>query len=179
MEKKEIITERLVLRKIRESDAEYLFRNWASDPEVTKFLTFSPHQDIEVSKKIIALWLEAEKDPKTIRFFITIKGSDEAWGTIDVVGYPDGVPEIGYCLSRKQWGKGYMTEACKAFLQYLFDLGFDKVEIRAHEKNIGSNRVIQKCGFTFVGKKPMDARHLAKEGMPAGCINYYEIRKGE
>ena len=39
---KTIETERLTLRPFRAEDAEAMFRNWASDPEVTKFLTCPP-----------------------------------------------------------------------------------------------------------------------------------------
>ena len=67
-----IETERLLLRKIKETDAEPMFRNWASDLEVTKYMTWNSHENIEVTKTIINYWLVEEKDPKTIRFFITL-----------------------------------------------------------------------------------------------------------
>ena len=41
---KVLTTERLVLRPFRADDAEAMFNNWASDPEVTKYLTWTPHK---------------------------------------------------------------------------------------------------------------------------------------
>ena len=150
MSKEKIITERLILRKPSKDDAQNMFDNWASDPEVTKFLTWLPHESIDVTKTIINKWLEEENDPKTHRFIISLKSSEEAIGSIDVVNYhDDGNPEIGYCLSRKYWNKGFMTEAAGAFIDYLFNEGYKKVYICAEINNVGSNRVIEKLGFKF------------------------------
>ena len=170
-----IETDRLILRKVKAEDAEPMFRNWASDPEVTKYVTWLPHEDIRVTKWIIQEWLKEESDPKTIRFMITAKESDEPIGMIDVVGYIDDAPEIGYSLSRKQWGKGYMTEACKAFMKYLFDIGFERIVIEADIRNPASNRVIEKCGFIFTGKE--DKEHCSSLKPEPITVNWYEIRK--
>ena len=174
-ENKCIETKRLLLRKPRIEDAEAMFINWASDPEVTKYLTWNPHENIEVTKTIINNWLEEEKDPKTIRFIITLKESDEPIGSIDVVRYIDDSPEIGYCLSRKYWNKGLMTEACKAFSKYLFDKGFKKVLIKAMVENIGSNRVIEKCGFKFTHQEHLEHQSSFKPNPVT--MNCYELIK--
>lgn len=175
MTKVTLVTEHLILRKPKFSDVKPMFINWASDPEVTKYLTWPPHNNIEVTRNVVKRWLDEEKDPKTIRFIITIKGSDEPFGSIDVVGYHDGIPEIGYCLAKKHWGKGYMTEACKALINYLFDKGFNKVLICAETENIGSNRVIEKCGFKFVETVHREEASPFKQ-YPID-LNYYEIEK--
>ena len=48
-----IETPRLILRKARMEDAEPMFRNWANDTEVTKYLTWPPHENIEVTKSVL------------------------------------------------------------------------------------------------------------------------------
>ena len=150
MQKEYLETERLVLRKFRMDDALMVFNNWANDPEVTKYMTWNPHPNVETTKSIIANWLEEYKKEETVRYCITIKESDEPLGSIDIVNIFNGIPEVGYCISKKCWNKGYMTEACKAFVHYLFELGYPKVCICAFKENIASNRVIQKCGLKFV-----------------------------
>lgn len=170
-----LVTDNCVLRKVKKEDAEPMFRNWASDPEVTKFLTWSSHESIEVTNKVIDRWLEEEKDPKTIRFVITLKDCDEPIGIIDVVNYIDGDPEIGYCLSKKYWNQGLMTEACEAFVKYLFDIGFAKVLIKAVVENIGSNRVIEKCGFKFAHQEHL--KHQSSFKPNPATINCYELVK--
>ncbi len=144
-----IETERLVLRKATMEDAEEMFNNWASDPEVTKWLTWDAHKSVEVTKTIIARWIDDYDDPKTVRYVITKKDTGEAMGSIDIVYFYNGIPEVGDCIGKKYWNQGYMTEACKAFLQELKRLGYDKARIRAHIDNIGSNRVIEKCGGEY------------------------------
>ena len=174
--KKDILTtDRLVLRKLRKEDTEAVFNNWASDPEVTKYVTWLPHENIETTKMVVDMWIKEENNPKTIRFVITTKDSDEPIGMIDVVDYYDGAPEIGYSLSRKHWNKGYMSEACKAFVNYLFDLGFKKILIRADIRNIASNRVIEKCGFAFTHRE--DLKHCSQFKPEPITVNWYELMK--
>ena len=50
-------TPRLILRPFREEDAEAMFRNWASDPQVTKFLTWPTHPNVEVSRGVLKDWV--------------------------------------------------------------------------------------------------------------------------
>ena len=170
-----LITERLILRKVRIEDAIPMFNNWANDPEVTKYMTWLPHENVSVTKMIIEEWIKQENDPKTIRYMITIKGKDEVVGSIDVVDYVDGVPEIGYCLSRKEWNKGYMSEACRAMIKYLFDIGFEKIVIEADVNNIGSNRVIEKCGFKFTHQERKE--HCSMFKPEPVVVNWYELYK--
>ena len=170
-----IKTERLVLRKVRAGDAEAMFRNWESDPEVTKYLTWLPHESIKETKAIVREWIKEEDDPKTIRYVITTKENDEPIGTIDIVDYVGDVPEIGYCLSRKHWGKGYMTEACKAFVKYLLDIGFSKIAIGANVENLASNRVIEKCGFSF--SRQENKEHCSPLKPEPIVVNWYELTK--
>ena len=46
-------TKRLVLRPYVIEDADAMFRNWANDPQVTKYLTWEPHKDVEETKQIL------------------------------------------------------------------------------------------------------------------------------
>ena len=145
-------TGRLILRPWSIDDAEAMFYGWANDPEVTKYLTWNPHQSIDETKAFLSLWIEQYKKPERFNFAIVLKETGELIGGIDVVGYldgPEGTPVIGYCSSKKHWNHGYMTEACKCLLNFLFEEGYKEVRIDADVGNIGSNRVIQKCGGVF------------------------------
>ena len=168
-----LVTERLLLRKVKISDVEPMYNNWASDPEVAKYLTWLPHENIKNTEAIVKEWIKQENDPKTIRYMITIKGNDEPIGSIDVVNYVGDTPVIGYCLSRKYCNKGYMTEACKTFVKYLFDIGFKRIVIEADVRNIGSNRVIEKCGFTFTHKE--EKEHASQYKLEQITVNWYQI----
>lgn len=170
----ELSTERLVLRKLVIGDANSIFNNWANDPEVTKYMTWNAHKSVEDTKQILDIWLNEYKEPKTIRYGIVLKENNELIGAIDVVDYIDNNPEIGYCLSRKYWNKGYMTEACKAVVEYLFAVGYKTILIEADERNIGSNRVIDKVGFKFANKETKPCSSFKPDII---TVNWYKIIK--
>ena len=142
-------TDRLILRPFELDDEESMFNNWASDEEVTKYLTWNTHKSIEETKEVLAFWINQYEKEERINFAIVYKENNELIGGIDVVGYLEGVPVIGYNLSRKYWNKGIMTEACKKVIELLFSLNHEKIIIEAMVENIGSNRVIQKCGGVY------------------------------
>ena len=169
--KNQIETKRLILRHFKRDDALEMFNNWASDPEVAKYVTWNAHKDVSETEYILNIWLEEYKDPKTVRFGITLKDSGELIGSIDIVRIDDGVPEIGYCSSRKYWNHGYMTEAVEAFTEYVFSLGYKEIVIEAVRENIGSNRVIQKNGFKFMYQEEREMSPLKKEKV---VINSYK-----
>ena len=52
-------TKRLVLRPYVIEDADAMFRNWANDPQVTKYLSWEPHKDVEEIKQILEGWIKS------------------------------------------------------------------------------------------------------------------------
>ncbi len=54
-----IETERLILRRFRIEDAQSMYENWASDPEVNKFLSWPFHQSVDVIKEVIENWIKS------------------------------------------------------------------------------------------------------------------------
>lgn len=149
----EINTNRLRLRAIEENDVRRIFECWASDDEVTKYLTWLPHTSVDVTKRVVDSWMDDYKDPDCRRWGIELKESGKLIGMIDVVHITDGCPVIGYVLGRNYWNRGYMTEAFCAVCSSLFAEGYETILIEADERNIGSNRVIEKNGFRFVRKE--------------------------
>ena len=145
-----LLTDRLILRPFTKNDADNIFMMWANDDEVTKYLTWNSHKNINDTKEILDIWIEQYEKPERLNFAITLKEENILIGGIDVVGYLENVPVIGYVLSKPYWNNGYMTEACKCLLNYLFEQGYKEVRIDAVEENIGSNKVIQKCGGILI-----------------------------
>ena len=104
-------TNRLILRPFEISDAEMMFNNWASDEEVTRYMTWNYHESIQTTKMILSNWVDEYQKPERYNFGIVLKETNELIGGIDVVGYLDGIPVIGYVLSKKYWNNG--GELCK------------------------------------------------------------------
>ncbi|MBQ7715148.1 MAG: GNAT family N-acetyltransferase [Clostridia bacterium] len=150
---KELETKRLILRYLKGDDWRGLYDAW-SDDEVTKYLTFDTYSSVEDAKERVGIWLDRYKEEKCYRWIIERREDGEIFGVIDVVGYSaDGAPEIGYLSRRRYWGCGYMTEALGAVTEYLFSEGYHAVVVEAAVDNVGSNRVIQKNGYTFTGNR--------------------------
>jgi ribosomal-protein-alanine N-acetyltransferase len=144
-----IETPRLLLRKAQMVDAEPMFRNWASDPEVTKFLTWPTYQSIDNAYYILDLWIKEYEKPDFYQWMIVLKEMEEPIGSISVVHLRDDIAaaEIGYCIGQNWWHRGIMPEAVQAVIQWLFkEAGLDFVLISHYEWNYQSQRVIQKCG---------------------------------
>lgn len=172
---RELTTERLYLRRIREDDAQRIFDCWASKPEVARYLTWPAHESVETTKMVMAGWLKAYEDPACLRYGIEILATGELIGMIDVVGYHHGKPVIGYCSGPAYWGNGYMTEALRALVQELFALGHEEIVIEAVQENIGSNRVIEKAGFTYVASREEPLSQWKPEIV---TIRSYRLKKG-
>jgi len=172
-------TERLILRQFRIDDAEAMYRNWASDPEVTKYLMWPPHGDSSVSAAVLAEWVKCYEKPDHYQWAITVKeNGSEPIGSISVVEHEDSVAKmhIGYCIGRAWWHKGIMTEALQAVMDYLFDtVGANRLEARHDPRNPHSGAVMRKCGMKYEGTLRQSDRN--NQGICDAA--YYAILRNE
>ena len=149
-----IETSRLILRRAVREDAEPMFRNWASDPEVTKFLTWPTHDSVTVSEMVIGSWLQEYEKENDYQWMIVLKELDEPIGSISVVRQNDRIEEaeIGYCIGSRWWHRGIVPEALTAVIKYLFEeVGMNRVSARHDPNNPNSGRVMRKCGMKYEG----------------------------
>lgn len=149
---RELRSDRLLLRRFSIEDAEAVYYNWANDPEVTRYLMWDAHTDVSTSQSVIKSWLESYEKPCFYQWAIV--ADTEPIGSISVVHLDErsDSAEIGYCLSRKEWGKGMMTEALKMVMGYLFDeVGMHRIHLKHDSLNIGSGRVMIKNNLRYEG----------------------------
>lgn len=149
-----IETSRLILRRAIREDAEPMFRNWASDPEVTKYLTWPTYEKVETAYQILDLWASEYEKPNYYQWMIVLKELGEPIGSISVVRQNDRVEEaeIGYCIGSRWWHKGIMTEALTAVIEYLFtEVSMNRVAARHDPNNPHSGGVMRKCGMKYEG----------------------------
>lgn len=145
-----IETERLILRAIEISDAADFFE-YAKSPNVGPHAGWKPHESLEETEKIIE-----EIFMPNDSFAIVLKETGKMIGVIALEHdkrRPE-IPskEIGYSLAEEYWGRGIMTEATKAVIEYAFtDKKLDVLAICTSRVNERSARVIEKCGFTYEG----------------------------
>ena len=147
-------TDRLILRRFTLGDAENMYKNWASDEEVTRFLTWPPHASVEVTKSLLTDWISRYEEDSYYNWVIELKESGDVIGSISVVKLNENIngADIGYCMSRAHWGKGIMPEALKAVIKYLFcEVGCNRIAASHDVNNPKSGRVMDKAGMKLEG----------------------------
>lgn len=147
-------TRRLILRQFRPGDAQYMYDNWASDPEVTRFLTWPAHSSPAITRMVLEDWISHYEEGGFFNWAIEWKESGQVIGNVSVVRpiFGDEVAEIGYCLGRAYWGRGIMPEAVRAVTGYLFGtVGVNRIVAYHDVHNPQSGRVMEKAGMTREG----------------------------
>ena len=145
-----LTTQRLRLRPFCATDAEQAFSGWMSDPGVTKYLSWERHESIFFTRQLLAAWAQEAKLLTTYRWAIVWRETGVVIGDISVpiADMRSQWAEVGYCLSRAYWGKGIMTEALSAVIDFLIGkVGFLRIEAKHATENIASGRVMEKCGM--------------------------------
>ena len=150
---KVIETERLILSPFKAGDEDNMYYNYANDARVTEFLTWKPHPNVDVTRAYLNSFLDNYSCDTFYRWAIELKETNEVIGVIDVVDTKADKFKVtlGYVLGYNFWGKGYMPEAGKQVIDYLFNEGFYRIEAWHHVKNPKSGRVMQKIGMTHEG----------------------------
>lgn len=143
----DIQTERLLLRKFKKSDVEDMFCNWTSDERVAKYTTWFAHASIDDSRMFLEYILSQDKISD---YNWAIQLGDKVIGSINVCYSDDNLEICGiaYSLSYTYWGKGYMTEAAKAVVDFLFNkVNYRKIIAGCDSANIGSSKVLEHIGM--------------------------------
>lgn len=144
-------SERLVLRPLRDSDAEAMWHVF-SDVELMTWWSSAPHRDLAETRAYVGR--NAAQDPYLSWAITAKKGDppDEALGSVVLRQEREGVGEIGYTLRRSRWGRGYAREAVSRVIMHAFqDLGYRRVFADTDPDNTASNALLEKLGFRREG----------------------------
>lgn len=147
-------TRRLMLRRFVPEDAAAMYRNWASDPEVTRYLTWPTHPSEAVSAAVLADWCPRYAAADYYHWAVVHEATGEPVGSIAVVKQDDDIAmaHVGYVLGRRWWRQGLASEALQAVLDYLLDtVGMQRIEARHDPRNPRSGAVMRRCGMTCEG----------------------------
>ncbi|KAH6644419.1 GNAT domain-containing protein [Boeremia exigua] len=178
-------TERLLLRPLKLEDAEdvVLMRE---DPEVMKHTSILPSDDLEKTKQ----WIQGCHDTENCwNFAVELLSSSKADSVHEttltddsealrpltdpsrecmaprVIGLIGAVraPEVGYMFNADYWGKGYATEAMRAFMPLFFDhfsgreyVRYEHAEAHTDPELESSQNVLRKVGFELYERKEKD-----------------------
>ena len=138
-----IRTERLWLTAFTMNDAAAVFA-YASVPETSRFTTWTPHTNISDAEDFLRYAL-GERYCWAIRLEI----DGPVIGAVECTEERPGENSIHYVLSPSFWGRGIMTEAAKAVLDWAFESRPDvqRVTTTVLEHHGASRRVLEKCSM--------------------------------
>lgn len=148
-------TARVILRPFVIADTNAMFK-YASDPETTRFMRFSPHKSVQETAELLTIWEEEAKKPTFYNWAVVCKDCNEVIGSIGMVDVNEyhSQADVGYIIRKDHWGKGIMTECLRRVIQYCVEeLNFNRLEACHAVENPASGRVMKKAGMKEEGVK--------------------------
>lgn len=148
-----LTTERLLLRELQMSDAPDVFE-YASNPEVTRYTSWSTHQTLADSERFLESVMVKYYTERPMEWGIVHRTTSKLIGTCGLINWEPNHAraEIGYVLARPYWGMGYMTEAVQAVISFGFHaMLLNRIQATCMLENIASARVMEKVGMQYEG----------------------------
>lgn len=170
-------TERLILRPLTVEDAEEVYQNWSGDPEVAKFMRWSTHENVEVTRE----WLkEVEQNTNSDTVYdwgFVRKADNKLIGSGGLYFKEEhGCFELGYNIMRDCWRQGYTSEAAATIVAFAFKtLGETRLHCCHAIENPNSGKVMEKVGFHYVG----DGHYDSFDGTRHFVTREYELERTE
>ncbi len=146
-----LLTDRLVLRRPEPADADAIFSRYASDPEVTRYLSFPTHRSVDDARAFVAY-----SDAEWVRWPAGPVPDRTAWRRPSSRGYGAVVRNAAAGDNRlpagaRRVGAGYATEALAAVVGLAGALGVLRLVAHCHTAHLASAHVLEKCGFEREG----------------------------
>ena len=164
-------TARLILRKPRAEDAPLIFAAYAQDPDVTRYLTFRPHRDLNDTHEAIGRFLENWHTGKSYSWLIFRRDPEELIGAI--AAREDQGINVGYLLAHPFWGQGFMSEALGVIVEWAFSApSIFRVWAVCDLENDASARLLERNGFRQEGVLKKLSLHPNVSDIPRDCYCY-------
>ena len=147
---KELTGQRVGLRAARLDDADELFASVASDPEVTRYMSWTPHPDVAETRRVITdlFNVGAERN-----WLVQIRETSEIVGTCGFRVVAPHHREFGYCLGRRWWGQRLMPEVVDLLIAEMArDAAVYRISAICHVDNRRSARVLERAGLALEGR---------------------------
>jgi len=135
------------LRDVTDGDLPLFFEQQL-DPVANRMAAFTAKNPSD-RDAFAAKWAKILGDQAATKKTILV-GGRVAGNVLSFVAPWSGKPEVSYWLGREYWGKGIATEALSQFLRHVRTR---PLYARVAKDNIGSIRVLEKCGFAVVGEE--------------------------
>ncbi|MGI6378020.1 GNAT family N-acetyltransferase [bacterium] len=173
----EIVTERLILRRLKESDKEDIYTNLAHDKLVSKTFKLPYYENIDNMNAFMTTYLSRSADINTYFWVIELKKKSEAIGIFVTPSRSDSdfTIEVGWALGSNYWGKGYAAEALRAVIKFFFtEIGYNRITAAHFVGHDSSGLVMEKAGMRYEG---MRRQEVFYRGQFIDTENYYILRE--
>lgn len=153
-ETKTIETKRLILRQFIVEDAQAMFQNYASDPEVVRYTAWPAYPELKMAEGRMHYMVDGYAKGELTDWAIELKSLKQVIGSIGVVNVKEKVRavEVGYCIGSRWWNQGITTEALEAVIRHFFtQTEVNRVEAFHDPRNAASGAVMRKCGMIYEG----------------------------
>lgn len=164
-----IETDRLLLQRLKYEDAEEIFYSYASKPENTRYLSWATHQSVDDTRTFLKYAIPGWNNGKDYTYSIRLKNLLMI-GSIGIL-HDDGKIQLGYVISRANWGRGYATEACVRILTILKSCqDLYRIGTFVDAENEASIHVLKKCGMVEEARLEKWFRFVNQQNQPKDCI---------
>ena len=169
-------TLRLSLRPPVPEDADWIFGSYAQDPDVTRYLTWLPHRKVDETRAYLRRCLSAWEDGSAFPWVIMRRGDGRRMGMIEIRP-GEYKADLGYVLSRAEWGQGYMPEAAERVIGWALGEGrIYRVWAVCDVANLASARVMEKAGMEREGVLRRWIKHPGVSDEPRDCYCYAKVK---
>ncbi|HID57578.1 TPA: N-acetyltransferase [Candidatus Poribacteria bacterium] len=169
-------TSRLRLRPPKMNDAEEIFLSYASDPEVTKYLTWRPHSDINETREFLDRCIREWERGDSFSWVIELRDEGKLIGMIElnISAYR---ASLGYVLARPYWNRGYATEAAGEVVNWAIEQPhIYRIWAVCDVENVASARVLEKIGMQREGVLRRFILHPNVSDEPRDCYCYSKVK---
>jgi [ribosomal protein S5]-alanine N-acetyltransferase len=146
-------TERLILRPVTADDVSDVFE-YASDPEVARYVTWDAHDSLDESRFFVDLLLGKYAAGEVAPWAMVHRREGRLIGTCGFGWWntTNRSAEIGYAMARRYWGQGLMTEAVREIVRFGFEvMDLNRIEACHDVDNPASGRVMEHAGMAAEG----------------------------
>ncbi len=159
-------TTRLLLRRPQLEDAPAIYARYASDPEVTRYLPWRPHKDVEETRTFLSgllsamangwthAWIVEGREDHRLMGFMSMGIQSAREGDLLSTEEESRYYKVGfaYHLARSEWGRGYATEAARALVDWALDQSrIFRIWTLCDVENVAPVRVLEKLGLVREG----------------------------
>lgn len=144
-----IETARLLLRKPVPGDAEAIFRRYATDPVVTRYLSWPTHRSVADTQAFLT-WSDEEWDRWPAGPYLVFAREGKFATLLGGTGLSFKSPTraiTGYVFAQDAWEHGFATESLLAMVDLARQTGVERLEAICHVEHEASTHVLEKCGF--------------------------------